>query len=192
MSDLNQMLQTLQPWLQQQAPEQQEEKLRYLLEKALEQGTGSPAWPPLAALQEIQRIASPWDSWQTDFDGVIHTLNTQPSHAISSCLTQVITFCHWITQHHQPLQEAFSQLNPPADSVSRRRNLLGTPCPLNLVKAKLELSRMQNGEILELILDEGQPIENVPRSLVQEGHRIVRRERWGDKVFRIWVFKQKL
>ncbi len=53
-------------------------------------------------------------------------------------------------------------------------DLRGTPCPLNWVKAKLRLEGMQPGQWLEMILDDGDPVRNVPRSVRSEGHRVVR------------------
>ena len=51
-------------------------------------------------------------------------------------------------------------------------DLRGTPCPINFVKTKLHLEKMMPGEILEVWLDPGEPIEQVPDSLVMEGYHI--------------------
>lgn len=51
-------------------------------------------------------------------------------------------------------------------------DLRGTPCPLNFVRTKLRLQSMQPGQLLEVWLDAGEPIEQVPDSLVMEGHEI--------------------
>jgi TusA-related sulfurtransferase len=51
-------------------------------------------------------------------------------------------------------------------------DLTGVVCPLNWVKARLALERMEPGETLELILDGGEPIESVPRSAREDGHRV--------------------
>jgi len=59
-------------------------------------------------------------------------------------------------------------------------DLRGTPCPLNWVKAKLRLEEMQAGQVLEVVLDDGEAIENVPRSARAEGHRIVEIRPVGD------------
>ena len=53
------------------------------------------------------------------------------------------------------------------------RNCQGVSCPMNMVYAKLELSKLQPGEILKLILDDGPPIKNVPGSIIKEGHKIL-------------------
>jgi len=52
-------------------------------------------------------------------------------------------------------------------------DLRGTPCPLNWVKTKLRLEEMEAGQLLEILVDEGNPATNVPRSAEGEGHRVV-------------------
>jgi tRNA 2-thiouridine synthesizing protein A len=52
-------------------------------------------------------------------------------------------------------------------------DLRGTPCPLNWVKTKLRLEEMAAGQLLAVMLDEGEPIRNVPASVRAEGHKIV-------------------
>ena len=44
---------------------------------------------------------------------------------------------------------------------------------MNFVKTKIELSSLQSGELLEVWLDDGQPIQNVPGSVRNEGHEVV-------------------
>lgn len=53
------------------------------------------------------------------------------------------------------------------------KDLKGVSCPMNFVKTKLELSKLNKGDYLEVILDDGEPIENVPGSVRSEGHEIV-------------------
>ncbi|MCT7950300.1 sulfurtransferase TusA family protein [Ancylothrix sp. C2] len=51
-------------------------------------------------------------------------------------------------------------------------DLRGTPCPLNFVRTKLQLDKMAAGQVLEVWLDGGEPIEQVPESLAMEGYAI--------------------
>jgi TusA-related sulfurtransferase len=51
-------------------------------------------------------------------------------------------------------------------------DLRGTPCPINFVRTKLCLEKMQPGQLLEVWLDSGEPIEQVPNSLKIEGYTI--------------------
>ncbi|SKB14213.1 SirA family protein [Planktothrix sp. PCC 11201] len=51
-------------------------------------------------------------------------------------------------------------------------DLRGTPCPLNFVRTKLRLEQMTSGSLLEVWLDGGEPIEQVPDSLTMAGYHI--------------------
>lgn len=51
-------------------------------------------------------------------------------------------------------------------------DLRGVPCPLSFVRAKLRLEKLALGECLEIWLDGGEPVEQVPNSLSIDGHLI--------------------
>ena len=55
-------------------------------------------------------------------------------------------------------------------------DLRGVACPLNYVKTKLKLEMMDVGEQLEVWLDAGEPIKNVPMSLKNDGHKVLLQE----------------
>lgn len=55
-------------------------------------------------------------------------------------------------------------------------DLRGVACPLNYVKTKLKLEMMDAGEKLEVWLDAGEPIKNVPMSLKNDGHLLLLQE----------------
>jgi len=60
------------------------------------------------------------------------------------------------------------------------RDYRGVSCPMNFVKVKVDLSTMTTGQMLRVLLDDGEPIENVPGSVVDEGHEIVEQKKTGD------------
>lgn len=60
------------------------------------------------------------------------------------------------------------------------KDFRGVACPLNFVKTKVELSKLKPGEILEIWLDDGAPIENVPGSVKAEGHKVISQTKAGD------------
>ena len=62
--------------------------------------------------------------------------------------------------------------NPTSDRADAHLDLRGTPCPINFVRTKLRLEQMPQGSLLEVWLDPGEPIEQVPDSLKMEGYRI--------------------
>lgn len=55
-------------------------------------------------------------------------------------------------------------------------DLRGVECPLNFVKTKIQLDKMQSKQILEVFLDPGEAIESVPPSVIEEGHKILLKE----------------
>ncbi len=67
-------------------------------------------------------------------------------------------------------------------------DLRGVLCPINFVKTKLKLEMMEEGQILEIALDDGEPMRNVPRSVEEEGHKVVGVEKIDDG-YKIFVKK---
>ena len=61
--------------------------------------------------------------------------------------------------------------------IDQHLDLKGVPCPLNFVKTKLTLEGIAAGSILEVLLDDGEPIANVTASVKEEGHRILKVEK---------------
>jgi TusA-related sulfurtransferase len=57
-------------------------------------------------------------------------------------------------------------------SPDAQLDLRGTPCPLNFVRTKLRLEKMPSGSLLEVWLDPGEPMEQVPDSLTMAGYYI--------------------
>ncbi|MDR2691463.1 MAG: sulfurtransferase TusA family protein, partial [Dysgonamonadaceae bacterium] len=46
-------------------------------------------------------------------------------------------------------------------------------CPMTFVKTKMELSKLSAGDILNVRLSEGEPLENVPKSAAEQGFKVV-------------------
>ncbi|HLP04956.1 MAG TPA: sulfurtransferase TusA family protein [Paludibacter sp.] len=46
-------------------------------------------------------------------------------------------------------------------------------CPMTFVKTKIELSKLKAGDTLEVLLTEGEPLENVPRSSEEQGYKVL-------------------
>jgi len=53
-------------------------------------------------------------------------------------------------------------------------DLRGIQCPINFVRTKLQLGRMEAGALLEVWLDPGEPVAQVPDSLKMEGYEVDR------------------
>lgn len=68
-------------------------------------------------------------------------------------------------------------------------DLKGVACPYNFVKTKLKLEDMESGQVLQIVIDEGEPYQNVPRSVLNEGHKILEEEKVEEKHYRIVIEK---
>ena len=62
-------------------------------------------------------------------------------------------------------------------------------CPMTFVKTKVALEDLDDGQILELRLNDGEPIQNLPRSLKDDGHKVLRLTGNADGTFTIFVEK---
>jgi TusA-related sulfurtransferase len=46
-------------------------------------------------------------------------------------------------------------------------------CPMTFVKTKIELAKLQAGDQLEVLVTEGEPLENIPKSSTEQGYTVV-------------------
>ncbi|MBE0490934.1 MAG: sulfurtransferase TusA family protein [Sulfurospirillum sp.] len=82
--------------------------------------------------------------------------------------------------------------NAQADAVQSKihfKDLSGVACPMNFVKTKMELAKIASGEVLEILLDDGAPIDNVPKSVSSEGHSVQEPVKEG-KLWRVRIVKK--
>lgn len=76
-------------------------------------------------------------------------------------------------------------------NIDKTLDLRGVSCPLNYVKTKLKLEEMKAGQVLEILLDDGEPIVNVPRSAKEDGHKILKIDQIED-YFKVLVRKNAI
>jgi TusA-related sulfurtransferase len=62
-------------------------------------------------------------------------------------------------------------------------------CPVTFVKVKVALEELAEGQILSIRLNDGEPVQNVPRSLKDEGHKVLKLSDNGDKTYSLIVRK---
>jgi TusA-related sulfurtransferase len=62
-------------------------------------------------------------------------------------------------------------------------------CPMTFVKAKLKLEQMEEGDILEILLTAGEPLENVPRTCTEQGYQVLETTHVKDNIHKIVVKK---
>lgn len=46
-------------------------------------------------------------------------------------------------------------------------------CPMTFVKTKLTLEKLNKGDILEIHLTDGEPLKNVPRTVEEQGYKVL-------------------
>ncbi|HBI51288.1 MAG TPA: sulfurtransferase TusA family protein [Ruminococcaceae bacterium] len=62
-------------------------------------------------------------------------------------------------------------------------------CPITFVKTKVALDELDDGDILAIRLNDGEPVQNVPRSLKEEGHKVLGLTQNEDGTYRLIVQK---
>ncbi len=67
-------------------------------------------------------------------------------------------------------------------------DLRGVVCPMNFVQTKLQLEGMEPGQILEVTLDAGEAMKNVPQSVKDDGHTILKVEKL-EEAFKLLIKK---
>ncbi|MDR1764932.1 MAG: sulfurtransferase TusA family protein [Lachnospiraceae bacterium] len=62
-------------------------------------------------------------------------------------------------------------------------------CPVTFVKAKVALEELDEGQILSVRMNDGEPVQNVPRSIKEEGHQVLKLIDNGDGTYQLLVRK---
>lgn len=62
-------------------------------------------------------------------------------------------------------------------------------CPMTFVKTKLKLAQIAAGDTLEVLLTEGEPLENVPRSATEQGFKVLNVEHVEGNVHKVTIQK---
>ncbi len=72
-------------------------------------------------------------------------------------------------------------------TITDRIDITDVNCPITFVKAKVAIEELEEGELLQIHLNHGEPLENVPRSLTEEGHEVLERIDNGDGTWELIV-----
>ncbi len=62
-------------------------------------------------------------------------------------------------------------------------------CPETFVKAKVVLEELDEGQILAIRMNDGEPVQNVPRSIKDDGHQILKLDDNEDGTYTLYVKK---
>lgn len=58
--------------------------------------------------------------------------------------------------------------------IDETADITDVVCPVTFVKAKIALEELDEGQILSIRMNDGEPVQNVPRSIKEEGHQILK------------------
>lgn len=62
-------------------------------------------------------------------------------------------------------------------------------CPMTFVRAKAAIEELEIGQVLKVHLNEGEPMQNVPRSLKDDGQQVLRLAPSDEGTFDMYVKK---
>ena len=62
-------------------------------------------------------------------------------------------------------------------------------CPVTFVKAKVAIEELDDGQILRVHLNDGEPVQNVQRSMKDEGHQVLKLVDNEDGTYELYVKK---
>jgi tRNA 2-thiouridine synthesizing protein A len=75
--------------------------------------------------------------------------------------------------------------------ADRELDIRGEVCPFTFVKSKLVLEQMELGQVLRVILDYPPSVENVPKSMREEGQEVLAINQLDDNTWEILIRKVK-
>ena len=74
-------------------------------------------------------------------------------------------------------------------NVDEKIDITDVTCPITFVKTKVALEEMDEGQILQVHLNDGEPVQNVPRSIREEGHEVLELNDTNDGTFELFIKK---
>lgn len=73
--------------------------------------------------------------------------------------------------------------------VDDKVDITDVVCPITFVKAKVALEELDDGQILSIRMNDGEPVQNVPRSIKEEGHQVLKLTSNEDGTYTLFVRK---
>ncbi|HJV76983.1 MAG TPA: sulfurtransferase TusA family protein, partial [Paludibacter sp.] len=124
------------------------------------------------------------------FEELVKTAELKPDFDFSTRKDEVIELAETVIKLYENMDDSLQFKTQPTKEVEQKtknavqenvtasleprvKDFRGVACPMNFVKTKIELSTLKSGELLEIWLDDGQPIQNVPGSVRNEGHEVI-------------------
>ena len=80
-------------------------------------------------------------------------------------------------------------MEEPEFTVDEKVDVTDVICPVTFVKTKVALDELDEGQVLQVHLNGGEPAQNVPRSVQDEGHKVLKVQDNGDGTFELFIKK---
>lgn len=74
--------------------------------------------------------------------------------------------------------------------VDERVDITDVVCPVTFVKTKVALEELEDGQILQVHLNDGESVQNVPRSIKDEGHQVLKLNKNDDGTYELYIRKR--
>ncbi|MDO8586220.1 MAG: sulfurtransferase TusA family protein [Armatimonadota bacterium] len=72
-----------------------------------------------------------------------------------------------------PAPTPLSLQAPSPEGIATELDLRGVACPMNFVRAKIQLEQIETNAVLDILLDDGEPVRNVPASFAEQGEEVL-------------------
>jgi len=92
--------------------------------------------------------------------------------AAEALLQSVESYCTTVYSLYREDKDNLKPVQEDGEAVTSL-DLTGIACPMNYVKAKMALDKLEDGAQLEMLIDTGAAYRTVPSSLREDGHKIV-------------------
>jgi TusA-related sulfurtransferase len=73
--------------------------------------------------------------------------------------------------------------------VDKNIDIRGLVCPMTFVKAKLAIEIMEDGEVLEVLLDYEEASNSIPKSMKDHGHDMISNEKVSETDWKLLIRK---
>jgi tRNA 2-thiouridine synthesizing protein A len=75
------------------------------------------------------------------------------------------------------------------DKIAAFVDITDVGCPVTFAKVEMALDEIENGQLIEIRMNDGEAIQNVPRSLKADGHQVTSVQRGPDNTYQVIVKK---
>ena len=79
--------------------------------------------------------------------------------------------------------------NPQDLAADQTIDITAQVCPMTFVRTRLALDRLQTGQTLLVLMKGDEPVRNVPRTAVEQGHQILAQNTGADGITRLLLRK---